>query len=931
MVSVGRSSSFAQRIVGCALIAALAGCQQNSLSPGSSADSATAATIPVITLELNPSSVAVGKATTLKWNSTAAHSCTASGGWSGPQATSGTMSTDPLTSTTSFTLTCTGAGGSVAQSAQAIVAESAPSVTLAASPTTVSSGSGSNLTWNSTDATECTAAGGWQGIVPTSGTWPTGALSNTTEYAITCTGPKGSATQSATVTVTPADPTVAVKLNPSTVNSGSPTTIAWFTSNVTSCIASGAWSGPEPLSGSQSTGPITANSTYTLTCTGFGASATQSATVSVKPAAPTVSLSANPSTVVSGTSSTLKWSAANATSCSASGAWSGSLPVSGSQSTGVLTANSSYTLTCTGPGGTAAQSATVTVKSAAPTVILSVGPSAITSGLSSTLTWSAANASACAASGAWSGSKPASGSQSTGTLKASATYTLTCSGAGGSASQSATVTVSAHPSATVSFSASPSTIASGRSATLNWSSTQATSCSAGGGWSGAKPLSGSQSTGVLTGNTTYTLTCTGAVGSATQFVTVSVTPPAPTISLSASPSTIASGASSTLNWSSTNATSCSASGAWSGAMAVSGTRSSGALKSDETYTLTCSGAGGSAVQSATVSVTQSAPTVSFTASPSTVKSGAGSTLTWSAANATACTASGAWSGSKAVSGSQPTGALTSDETYILTCSGAGGSAVQQATVSVTAPAPAVTLAASPNTLKSGATSTLTWSSTHATSCTASGGWSGSEAPNGSKSTAALTATTQFVLACSGPGGTASQTTTVTVSAKEPTVTLSASPTSVSAGGSSTLTWVSTNATACTASGGWSGSLAISGSRSTGALSASTTYTLSCSGAGGVSAQSATVTVAPATTAGTVSLSWTAPTANTDGSPVTLSGYTIYYGTSASALTESVVISGASNTSYEVSGLASGTWYFAVAADAADGQVSAPSLVGSKTL
>ena len=81
----------------------------------------------------------------------------------------------------------------------------------------------------------------------------------------------------------------------------------------------------------------------------------------------------------------------------------------------------------------------------------------------------------------------------------------------------------------------------------------------------------------------------------------------------------------------------------------------------------------------------------------------------------------------------------------------------------------------------------------------------------------------------------------------------------------------------------------------------------------------------------VSLSWTAPTANTDGSPVTLSGYTIYYGTSASALTESVVISGASNTSYEVSGLASGTWYFAVAADAADGQVSAPSLVGSKTL
>jgi len=80
----------------------------------------------------------------------------------------------------------------------------------------------------------------------------------------------------------------------------------------------------------------------------------------------------------------------------------------------------------------------------------------------------------------------------------------------------------------------------------------------------------------------------------------------------------------------------------------------------------------------------------------------------------------------------------------------------------------------------------------------------------------------------------------------PTVTLSASPTTVSSGGKSLLTWSSTNATSCTASGAWSGAEATSGSQSTSALTANSSYTLTCAGAGGNAAQSATVTVnAPA--------------------------------------------------------------------------------------
>ncbi len=90
-------------------------------------------------------------------------------------------------------------------------------------------------------------------------------------------------------------------------------------------------------------------------------------------------------------------------------------------------------------------------------------------------------------------------------------------------------------------------------------------------------------------------------------------------------------------------------------------------------------------------------------------------------------------------------------------------------------------------------------------------------------------------------------------------------------------------------------------------------------------------VAPPAT-GTASLSWVAPTLNTDGTPVTdLAGYHIYYGTNATQLTTTVTISNASETSYVVSGLAPGTYYFAVVAYNSAGVDSPESNVGSKTI
>jgi len=83
--------------------------------------------------------------------------------------------------------------------------------------------------------------------------------------------------------------------------------------------------------------------------------------------------------------------------------------------------------------------------------------------------------------------------------------------------------------------------------------------------------------------------------------------------------------------------------------------------------------------------TVAAPTITLTASPTTITSGSTATLTWSTTNATSCTASGSWSGSKATSGSITTAALTTTSTYSMSCSGAGGSANASAIVTVNAP------------------------------------------------------------------------------------------------------------------------------------------------------------------------------------------------------------------------------------------------------
>lgn len=82
----------------------------------------------------------------------------------------------------------------------------------------------------------------------------------------------------------------------------------------------------------------------------------------------------------------------------------------------------------------------------------------------------------------------------------------------------------------------------------------------------------------------------------------------------------------------------------------------------------------------------------------------------------------------------------------------------------------------------------------------------------------------------------------------------------------------------------------------------------------------------------VTLSWTAPTQNEDGSVLTnLDGYTIVYGPSVDALHESIRVDNEGLTSYVIDNLEPGTYYFGIKSFTTDGTHSALSNVVSKVV
>ena len=349
---------------------------------------------------------------------------------------------------------------------------------------------------------------------------------------------------------------------------------------------------------------------------------------------------------------------------------------------------------------------------------------------------------------------------------------------GGTSGESDTAVSATYAEQNLTFKASASTVSPGGSMKLTWTATGARSCTASGSWSGKKSVKGSQTYRNMLSNKTYTLTCTGtAGGTVTKRVSVTVSDASVTLTLGANDTSIASGDDVTLTWSSSGATSCAASGGWSGTKALSGKRIITDLTETTTFKLSCTGAGRTVTKSVIVHVTSdAAPTASLQVTPATLSSSGGSvTVAWTTNNVTSCTASGGWSGTRGIDGEETFTNVTASKTFTLNCTGAGGTVTKSATVTVgsstATTTTTLTLTANPTTVSSGGNTTLSWSSTGATSCSASGDWSGTKGASGTETITNITASKTFTLACTGTGGTVTKTTNVSLSAVTRPITM----------------------------------------------------------------------------------------------------------------------------------------------------------------
>jgi len=98
----------------------------------------------------------------------------------------------------------------------------------------------------------------------------------------------------------------------------------------------------------------------------------------------------------------------------------------------------------------------------------------------------------------------------------------------------------------------------------------------------------------------------GNYGFIDAHLAVAALPAAPAITASLSPASVSTGASSTYTWSVTNASGCTASGAWSGAQALTGSMTvSQSATGTYDYTLTCVNTSGKAANTQVLTVTSS--------------------------------------------------------------------------------------------------------------------------------------------------------------------------------------------------------------------------------------------------------------------------------------------------------------------------------------
>ncbi len=479
-----------------------------------------------VSLSANPSTIAVGSASTLTVTYTNANHV-----W----ITDQTGATVPGTDTTGLTETnnsqtlnfsvspadnttyrahAEGSGCRAVSAETTVIVNYPPPEVLQfiANPSCINRGQSSTLTFQVRYASSISITGtgvnqtfpGNSGTTITSGSLVVSPTTDST-YILTATGRGGTTTATASVTVKQSFTIDQFESNTYCVLPGTSVDLSWATTNAESAFITDSTTGSSiPVSPSSGTRSFAVNSstTFTLTVTRTGCSGvetlTRQITINTTPS-PTATFASNPSDIELGNNTTLQWATTDASTVTITPS-----PVAGSGMSGPQTVTASgsltitptainqspgytYTLTATSNGcspQTITRTAVVTVRPVAvapacPNVISFTADSCVLSGGSSTLRWNVADSDFVTIAGPGITQTFSSNPNGTGSLvvnpTADSTYTITatrsgsCTAASPPAPTTASVNVRISQPPTVNnFSASPSLIDAGQTSRLTW-------------------------------------------------------------------------------------------------------------------------------------------------------------------------------------------------------------------------------------------------------------------------------------------------------------------------------------------------------------------------------------------------------------------------------------------------------------------------------
>ena len=587
-----------------------------------------------------------------------------------------------------------------------------------ADDTSIVEGDDVTLTWVTEDADTVTlgVVGEVASSVAASGSMVV-SPDETTTYRLRATGGGSTRTRDVTITVSdavdpPESPIAVLNANTLEVSPGSSVVLTWATEHATAASIDNEVGDVSPIAGGSVTVNPTETTTYELTATGDGGSATDSVTIVVTepdpmmPAPVIIRFEGDPSSITTGQSSFLEWEVENATSLRINQGIGSVAPVDIGAEGVSPSSTRTYTLTATGPGGTRTATATVTVSDPPPSCpdppsidSFVAADTSIFLGEDVDLDWSTSNTNDVSINQGIGSVGNDSDVSHTPSSVGTITYRITASKPDcPDATRTVSVVVSARPpSPTItSFSVNPTSLENQDSATFTWESENGATAAISG--IGAVPLNGSRT--ITIGGSpgdiqNFSLTIFGPAGALprTAVRTVSITieepsepPPAPNILYFRTVSRnydIIEGESETLEWDSENGVSASLN------QGIGNVPTSGSFtvspSSSTHYSLRITGAEGADPRSITggvqINVTQQPVIDSFTVTiVSQTPLVTEVRLDWATSDATSVSITGITN--SALDGSE-TLTITASTSWTLTASGPTGTTPSTRTVSVT--------------------------------------------------------------------------------------------------------------------------------------------------------------------------------------------------------------------------------------------------------